>query len=81
MKIDILKITDRDDFNTDPMIYTIRGLRDDILNVWYDLWRIDDEEPPITKEQIAADDEKMFDYMVYFGYDVETILSVTEKDL
>ena len=33
-----------------------------------------------TKEKIRTDDEFMFDWLSGWGYDVETILEITEDD-
>ena len=59
------------------MFYTIPFLRDLVIKDWYDIW----DESSITKEQIIESDEKLFDYMDSFGFDVETILTLTEKDI
>jgi len=77
MKLHILKITDRHDDLSDDMFYTIPFLRDLVIKDWYDLW----DESPITKQQIIESDELLFDYMNSFGYDVETILTITEQDI
>jgi hypothetical protein len=77
MKLHILKITDRHDHLSDDMFYTIKSLRDRVLKDWYDMW----DESSITKEQIIESDEKLFDYMDSFGYNVEVIYTITEKDL
>jgi hypothetical protein len=82
MKLNILKIKDRDDVWSDSMYYTIRGLRETIINVWYDTWGEDREEPQdYTKEQIETSDEDMFSWLNGWGYDVEVILNITEKDI
>jgi hypothetical protein len=39
------------------------------------------DESPITKEQIIESDEMLFDYMDSFGFDIETILTITEQDI
>ncbi len=77
MKLHILKVKDRTDVWSDDMFYTIKGLRERCLKDWFDIW----DECGITKEQITESDEKLFDYMTHFGYDVETILTITENDL
>ena len=82
MKLHILKIKDRDDIWSDPMYYTIKGLRETIINVWYDTWDEDREEPQdYTKEQIKESNDDMFSWLNSWGYDVEVILTITEKDL
>jgi len=48
-----------------------------VVKDWYDIW----DESTITKQQIIESDELLFDYMNSFGYDVEVILTITEKDL
>jgi hypothetical protein len=77
-RISIYKITDLDDSDSDAMYYTLKGLREQILNEWYEVW----ENMPIeeTKEKIRTDDEFMFDWLNGWGYDVETILEITEDD-
>ena len=77
MKLHILKITDRNDHLSDDMFYTIPFLRDRVVKDWYDMW----DESTITKQQIIESDELLFDYMDSFGYDVETILTITENDI
>jgi hypothetical protein len=39
------------------------------------------DESTITKQQIIESDELLFDYMDSFGYDIETILTITENDI
>jgi len=78
MKIDILKLKDTDDVLSDEMYYTIKGLRKDVLNNFYDNWS---NKSPITKQEIIESDEKMFEYLTSFKYDIETILTITENDL
>jgi hypothetical protein len=77
MKLHILKITDRNDHLSDDMFYTIPFLRDRVVKDWYDMW----DESTITKQQIIESDELLFDYMDSFGYDIETILTITENDI
>jgi len=77
MKLHILKIHDRHDHLSDDMYYTIPFLRDLVIKDWYDLW----DDTGITKEQIIESDEMLFDYMDKSGYNVEIILTITEKDL
>jgi|APGre2960657444_1045066.scaffolds.fasta_scaffold66269_1 hypothetical protein len=77
MKIDILKLKDTDDVWSDEMYYTIKGLRDAVINNFYDNW----DKSPITKQEIIESDEKMFEYLTSFKYDIETILTITENDL
>ena len=78
-KLHILKLTDRDDIWSDPQYYTIAGLRDRVLTDWYDLWS-EDRETDYTKEQVAQSDEDMFEWLSGWGYDIETILTVTKED-
>ena len=81
MKLHILKITDRDS-SSDDMYYTIKGLRETIINVWYDTWDENREEPQdYTKEQIKESDEDLFSWLNGWGYDVEVIYTITENDL
>ena len=79
MKIHILKITDRDDEKSDPMYYTIKGLRDRVLKDWFEVW----ETMPIDemRENLETDDEYMIDWLSGWGYDVEVILTITENDI
>ena len=77
MKIDILKLKDKEDIWSDEMYYTIKGLREAVLNNFYDNW----DSSPITKQEIIESDEKMFEYLTSFKYDIETILTITENDL
>ena len=76
MKLHILKIHDRKDHLSDDFFLTIPFLRDRVVKDWYDIW----DESPITKQQIIESDELLFDYMNSFGYDVETIMTLTEED-
>jgi len=76
MKLHILKITDRHDDLSDDFFLTIPFLRDRVVKDWYDLW----DETSITKEQIIESDEMLFDYMDKSGYNVEIIMTLTEKD-
>ena len=76
MKLHILKIHDRHDHLSDDMFYTIPFLRDRVVKDFYDMW----DESPITKQQIIESDELLFDYMDKSGYDVEIIMTLTEKD-
>jgi len=80
-RISIYKITDLDDSNSDAMYYTIKGLREQVLNEWYDIWgeRKEDSQD-YTKEQIKESDEDLFGYMDSWNYNVETILEITEDD-
>ena len=77
MKIDILKLKDKEDIWSDEMYFTIKGLRDAVLNNFYDNW----DSSPITKQEIIESDKKMFEYLTSFKYDIETILTITENDL
>ena len=80
-RISIYKITDLDDSNADVMYYTLKGLRDQVLNEWYEVWGEGKEEPQdYTKEQIQTSDEDMFSWLNGWGYDIETILEITEDD-
>ena len=78
MKIHILKITDRDDNTSDPMYYTIKGLREQVLNEWYDIWG---EHIDYSKEQIKESDDNLFEYLNSWNFNVEVILTLTENDL
>ena len=77
MKIEILKLKDTDDVWSDEMYFTIKGLREAVLNNFYDNW----DSSPITKQEIIESDKKMFEYLTSFKYDIETILTITENDL
>lgn len=86
MKLHILRLTNRDDLNEDPQYYTIKGLRERVLLDWYDMWgqyhnKYWEGEQDYTKEDIASSDEHLFDYMDSWGYDIETIYTITENDL
>ena len=78
MKLHILKVTDRDS-SSDDMYYTIKGLRDQVLNEWYDVWETMPQED--FKEQLKTSDEHLFDYMNSWNFNVETILTITENDI
>ena len=77
MKLHILKVTDSNDHLCDPMYYTIKFLRERVVSDFYDNWG----ECEITKEQIIESDKKVYEYMAYFGFDIETILTITENDI
>jgi hypothetical protein len=77
MKLHILKLKDKEDTSSDEMYFTIKGLRNAVINNFYDNW----DSSPITKQEIIESDEKMFDYLTSFKYDIETILTITENDL
>jgi len=77
MKLHILKVHDRNDHLSDDMYYTIPFLRDRVVKDFYDMWNVS----PITKQQIIESDELLFDYMDSFGFDIETILTITEQDI
>lgn len=77
MKIDILKLKDKENIWSDEMYFTIKGLREAVLNNFYDNW----DSSPITKQEIIESDKKMFEYLTSFKYDIETILTITENDL
>ena len=77
MKLHILKVTDSNDHLCDPMYYTIKFLRERVVSDFYDNWG----ECEITKEQIIESDEKVYEYMSHFGFDIETILTITENDI
>lgn len=83
MKIHILKITDRDDTNSDVLYHTIKSLREYILNEWYDVWEEmhKPHEQDYTKEQIKESDEDMFSWLNGWGFDIEIIYTITEKDI
>jgi hypothetical protein len=82
MKIHILKVTDRVDYTSDPMYYTMKSLRDNVINVWYDTWGEHREEPQaFTKEQIKETDDNLFNYLSSWNFNVEIILTLTENDL
>lgn len=84
-RISIYKITDLDDSDSDAMYYTLKGLREQVLNEWYDEWgeRLNEKwegEQDYTKEQIKESDEDLFGYMDSWNYNVESILEITEDD-
>jgi hypothetical protein len=78
MKLHILKITDMDDSSADAMYYTIKGLREQVLNEWYDIWG---EHIDYSKEQIKESDDDLFGYLNSWNFNVEVILTLTENDL
>jgi hypothetical protein len=82
MKIEVLRVTDRDG-SSDPSYFTIKTLRDQILNEWYDIWGEvhKPHEQDYTKEQIKNSNEDMFAWLNGWGYDVEEVLTITEKDI
>ena len=74
-----------DDSDSDVMYYTLKGLREQVLNEWYDeggeRWNEKWEgEQDYTKEQIKESDEDLFGYMDSWNYNVESILEITEDD-
>ena len=84
-RISIYKITDLDDRNSDDQYFTLKGLREQVLNEWYDEWgeRLNEKwegEQDYTKEQIKESDEDLFGYMDSWNYNVESILEITEDD-
>ena len=80
-RISIYKITDLDDSDSDTMYYTLKGLREQVLNEWYDEWNEKWEgDQEYTKEQIKESDEDLFNYMDSWNYNVETILEIMEDD-
>lgn len=82
MNIQVLKITDQDDQFADDMYYTIKGLREQVLNEWYDEWYPDeDNQPEQTKEEIETDDEKLYDFMNERGFNIEFIITITEDEI
>jgi hypothetical protein len=77
----VYKVKDRNDTWSDDMYYTIKGLRDIALNSWYDTWDETLFDPQdYTKEQIQNSDEDLFSWLNGWGYDIETILEITEDD-
>jgi len=80
-KLHILKLTDRDS-TSDSQYYTIKQLRDRVLNDWYDMWEElhAPHEQDYTKEQVAQSDEDLFEWLNGWGYDIEVILTVTNED-
>lgn len=82
MKLHILKVTDQDDSNFESY-FTIKTLREQVLNEWYDVWGGNHlpHEQDYTKEQIKSSDDDLFSYMGSWGYNVEVIFIVTETDL
>jgi hypothetical protein len=79
MKLHILKITDRDDRNSDDQYFTIKSLREQILNEWFEIWETMPTEE--IREKLKTDDEYMFDWLSGWGFNVEVILTITENDL
>jgi hypothetical protein len=79
MKLHILKITDRDDNNSDDQYFTIKSLREQILNEWFEIWESMPTEE--IREKLKTDDEYMFDWLSGWGFNVEVILTITENDL
>jgi len=78
-KLHILKITDRDDNNSDDQYFTIKSLREQILNEWFEIWESMPTEE--IREKLKTDDEYMFDWLSGWGFNVEVILTITENDL
>jgi hypothetical protein len=82
MRLNILKVTDRDDHTSDPMYYTLKKLRENAVEVWYDTWDENRDEPQdYTKEQIKENDDDLFSWLSGWGFDVEVIYTITENDL
>ena len=71
-----------DDVDSDAIYYTLKGLREQVLNEWYDEWgeHHKPHEQDYTKKQIKESDEDLFGYMDSWNYNVETILEITEDD-
>lgn len=81
MKLHILKLTDQDDSEFESY-YTIKSLRDQVLNEWYDVWGEHRDEPQdYTKEHIKTSDDDLISYLGCYGYNVEVVFIVTENDL
>ena len=82
MRLNILKVTDRDDHTSDPMYYTLKKLRENAVGVWYDTWDEHRDKPQdYTKEQINESDDDLFYWLNGWGFDVEVIYTITESDL
>lgn len=83
MKLNILRVTDLDDSNSDEMYFTIKRLRAMVLDYWYDDWGKlhEPHEQDYTKEQIKSSDEDLISYMNSWNYEVEVILTITENDI
>ena len=81
MKLHILKVTDQDDSQYEGY-YTIKSLREQVLNEWYDVWGDNHlpHEQDYTKEQIQNSDEDLFSYMGSWGYNVEVVWIGTQDD-
>jgi len=82
INLKILKLTDRDDPHSDSQYFTIKKLREYILDEWYDIW--EEAHAPhqqdYTKEQIAQSDNDMFEWLSGWGYDIEIVYNVTSND-
>ena len=81
-RINVWKLTDRDDPASGPEYYTTKKLRDYVLNDMYDAWGKDHfpSEQSHTKEQIAEDDGNLLDYLNEWGFNLECIAIITEED-
>lgn len=78
-RISIYKLIDEDDLVSDDQYYTLKGLRDYVINEMYEIWEEFNDERPFTKEQLK-DDENLFKYLEEKGFYIETILEVTTDD-
>jgi len=78
-KISIYKLIDEDDLVSDDQYYTLKGLRDYVINKVYEIWEEFNDERPFTKEELK-DDENLFKYLEEKGFYIETILKVTTDD-
>ncbi len=80
-KIIIYKIQDEEEEKKVASYYTIKGLRNYVLNELWDYWAsIDECSNEYTKEEIKESDEYLFAYLESWNYSVKrTLISDTSN--
>ena len=76
IKTIVYKLTDTDDVHEQPYYFTLRGLRNHVINVLWPKWdEIMDERDTqdFTQEEIYESDEYLFAYLESWNYSVERI--------
>jgi hypothetical protein len=82
-QIIIYKITDGDDKKYIPRYYTLKGLRNYILNDMWDYWYNigGDGTNDFSKKEIEESDEYLFAYLDRWRYQVERILITDDEQM
>ena len=78
----IYKIYDEDDASIEPLYFTLKGLRNHVVNVLWDEWNnvMDTEQAQeFTKEEIVENDEYLFAYLEVWRYKIERITFIDLK--